>query len=811
MTVRLCLILAALLVSAIAGLSGCTGDSGSGLEPTSGPTAIPHTLEPTAPPTEEAARTPTAEPAVVPTPEPTATPAAEPATTPTPEPTEAPTPEPTMAPTTEPTTAPTVEPTEAPTAEPTEMPTAEPTEASTAEPTAASIPEPTATPAPEPTAPPTPAARVRAEAEKLSLGPRPPEDCDSSIDEAARQALVVGRLQWSPDGSQVLFTQLVDRLGPPIGFVEADGSRLGGFKDVPTTSTGDKFPLITRETSVWEDATANVTSRYAGPMSTFDVSADGSRIAYSTCGYAHYASDDDYKIVVSNIDGTDTKRLTDNVSPELYPVWSPDGTRVAFIRYPALTIYAVATGESTNAPSYFSHPVAPIPPAWSPDGGSIAFLAFATKPRNDFHWLSLVSGATVDVYTVGSDGSGLRKIVSNAVSAPSWSPDGERMAVAVSEGDGVALYTFAADGSDPVMVARIDATDMVDRSGGHDHAALWVPNVSWSPDGSKIMYGALSVVNVDDGLVVLDTQLIRFEWVGSYGTRSINYEEAGATPLATWSPDGSRIAVLAPAIPTRQIGYWELERYPVLYTMNSDGTNPRILVGRKDGSMTTWLLPMRLGADPEACSGGVVVPDPEENPGLVEDCRTLLEMRDKIAGSGGSLPWSSDAQITQWGVRLGGEPLRVTALYLSEWDRSISGELYGQIPPEIGNLAELRELTIEAAHINGRIPPEIGRLTNLESLELSFTHMGGRIPAEIGKLTNLKRLVLHGSQFSGSIPSEIGKLTNLTHLDLGDNELTGRIPSELSTLFNLTYFNLYFNRLAGCLPVSDQPRIRRCN
>ena len=82
--------------------------------------------------------------------------------------------------------------------------------------------------------------------------------------------------------------------------------------------------------------------------------------------------------------------------------------------------------------------------------------------------------------------------------------------------------------------------------------------------------------------------------------------------------------------------------------MSSDGTNPRILVGEKDGSMTTWLLPMRLGADPEACSGGVVVPDPEENPGLVEDCRTLLEMRDKIAGSGGSLPWSSDAQITQW-------------------------------------------------------------------------------------------------------------------------------------------------------------------
>ena len=68
------------------------------------------------------------------------------------------------------------------------------------------------------------------------------------------------------------------------------------------------------------------------------------------------------------------------------------------------------------------------------------------------------------------------------------------------------------------MVARIDAKDMADRRDRvSDPAALWVPNVSWSPDGSKIMYGALSVVNVDDGSVVLDTQAIRFEWVGSYG------------------------------------------------------------------------------------------------------------------------------------------------------------------------------------------------------------------------------------------------------------------------------------------------------
>ena len=322
------------------------------------------------------------------------------------------------------------------------------------------------------------------------------------------------------------------------------------------------------------------------------------------------------------------------------------------------------------------------------------------------------------------------------------------------------------------------------------------------------MYGALSVVNVDDGSVVLDTQLIRFEWVGSYGTRFVDYENAGAFPQAAWSPDGSRIAMLTPVSPVWQLSYSELEQgYPVLYTMNSDGTDPRILVGAKEGVMTTWPLSVRPPADIEACPG--IVPNPWENPGLVEDCRTLLGMRDRLAGSG-TLTWSSDTPVRSW-LRVGvsGEPLRVRTLHISDF--GLQGEMYEQVPPEIGNLVGLRKLTIDSTHINGPIPREIGKLASLESLEVALTHMGGRIPAEIGNLTNLKRLVLRDSQFSGSIPPEIGKLTNLTHLDLSFNELTGTVPDELRNLSNLTYVGLHFNSLTGCLPDPHQPRVRRCN
>ncbi len=38
--------------------------------------------------------------------------------------------------------------------------------------------------------------------------------------------------------------------------------------------------------------------------------------------------------------------------------------------------------------------------------------------------------------------------LADAVSGASWSPDGERLAFAKVDGDGVALYSIAVDGSD---------------------------------------------------------------------------------------------------------------------------------------------------------------------------------------------------------------------------------------------------------------------------------------------------------------------------------------------------------------------------
>ena len=86
-----------------------------------------------------------------------------------------------------------------------------------------------------------------------------------------------------------------------------------------------------------------------------------------------------------------------------------------------------------------------------------------------------------------------------------------------------------------------------------------------------------------------------------------------------------------------------------------------------------------------------------------------------------------------------------------------------------------------------QIPSQIGNLTTLDTLELtgvspygaSAPVTGGNIPPEIGNLVNLKSLAISYNGLTGSIPASINNLTNLTALDLSHNNLTGPIPNIL--------------------------------
>ena len=126
--------------------------------------------------------------------------------------------------------------------------------------------------------------------------------------------------------------------------------------------------------------------------------------------------------------------------------------------------------------------------------------------------------------------------------------------------------------------------------------------------------------------------------------------------------------------------------------------------------------------------------------------------------------------------------------------------LAGSIPPELGNLANLKHLTLGSNGLTDRIPAEIGQLGKLEQLRLGDNALTGAIPRELGWLSNLERLDLGWNDLSGAIPPELGGLPNLERLELGSNELSGAIPPELGGLSNLTRLTLGWNELSGAIP-----------
>ena len=122
------------------------------------------------------------------------------------------------------------------------------------------------------------------------------------------------------------------------------------------------------------------------------------------------------------------------------------------------------------------------------------------------------------------------------------------------------------------------------------------------------------------------------------------------------------------------------------------------------------------------CTNGITVSNPQDTPGLVADCKALLQARDTLAGSA-TLNWSADLAITYWdGITVGGEPLRVTKVVLS--DRKLSGT----IPPELAALTNLQELDLHSNQLTGPIPSQLGTLTNLQGVFLAGNALTGCLP-----------------------------------------------------------------------------------
>jgi TolB protein len=262
-------------------------------------------------------------------------------------------------------------------------------------------------------------------------------------------------------------------------------------------------------------------------------------------------------------DGTDRRPLTEGLPPgsdasgSRNPVWSPDGTQIAFsgefgrTEDQRQTEVYVMDADGTDMRRLTTNQSFDEASSWSPDGDRIAFTRITDLGTEK---------ARSGVFVMDADGGGEEQLTEVVVptfdSAPKWSPDGSTIA-----------FTRASIGksfedvqADLHLIRLVDGVvTKLASEGGDAH---------WSPDGTRIAFTSLRDRNgrtcfqecsVNGEIYVMDAD-------GSEATRLTESEADESSPA--WSPDGDRIAFVSDRADP------EAHEYDI-YVMDVDGGNVR--------------------------------------------------------------------------------------------------------------------------------------------------------------------------------------------------------------------------------------------
>lgn len=182
----------------------------------------------------------------------------------------------------------------------------------------------------------------------------------------------------------------------------------------------------------------------------------------------------------------------------------------------------------------------------------------------------------------------------------------------------------------------------------------------------------------------------------------------------------------------------------------------------------------------------------------IGDKQALLKFL-RLVPHGLKLNWNaSTSACSDWlGVICNANKTRISELHLPGLG------LYGPIPSgTLGNLTELKVLSLRQNRLSGSLPPDFVNLKLLGNLYLQKNMFSGPLPSSLSSLVGLNVLDLSFNHFNGTIPVFLNNLKSLTNLYLQNNSLTGNI-SNLN-LPGLKAFNVANNDLNGSIPSSLQ-------